>query len=949
MGWQNDPIVGQAPTQQQPAQSSGPPAFIPGTPKPITPAQQQDMTIQASREARDAQKDALAIQEKQLDLAGGIEAKAIEGERKAAAFLIRALGANESYEGTGVGSPSYVGQKARDYAPDASNYFTPANRQVANTNQDEFIAASLRQDSGAAIPPEELERQRRIYFPMPGDGPEAIAAKRAARLRAIEGLRQSAGRLEGGAEERYTRLMETADGGPPRDDNAPGVNAGPNGSPPSDGGGGNFRQSFGDYDIRLPSWDKDPSQFTPGEWQAVLNEYGPAWTDENGNPLVDESGRALPPEGGLAFDPSTGQPLGMVGSVNGIKAPDAWYAQQSKVKGEAASSDKVFGEAGAMDLMKQGFTLGLLDESSGVGAAMGGALRGDFNIAENYQTGRDAERLRLEQARQRSGAMGTAAELIGGVATGGAGAINTARQAATAGATAGAVGGFGYGEGTQGSLAGGAFGAGGGAVLGAGGFKLGEKIAARAARTAATRDAGADIARAGEAEGVTVNRAMVDPTVENRITGVETSMAGGPKLRRGMEDVTQQVESRVEGLAPGETTAAQLGDDMQDALGAFRKGEREKAGALYSRADTLSGSKPIVPQGGIRAIDQQIAELEASGSNVNKKAIKFFQDVREDLSKGMTVSGLRDQRTNLRGQIDQRKLTMTDTERRMGIVLDAVSDDVAKGLSGNPQALKIYREADNIWREQARFTRQIEQRLVGPKDNPHSAERTARELDSLMRGDRGRFVRLWRALPKEEKNSIAVYIAQNLGRNNTGEFSPALFLSSTGGKTRTVSDDTLRVVFGDEGFQSIQNLRTLSEQIKRVTSQYNSSNTGRSNDYRSWLLNALFSGGVGLYSGNTGAAMVSVAAIEGARATRDLLSARALLSPKITKWISTAPATSSSKAIDAHFERLAEIARAEPALASEIEALRSGIMQAANDNVGLSAAAGNTEENQQKK
>lgn len=123
----------------------------------------------------------------------GSKSSSTEGERKASAFLTRALGAAKSYEATGMGPRGYVAQTVRDIAPTASNYLASGERQVADSAQDEFIAATLRQDSGAAIPPAEMESQRRIYFPMPGDGPEVIEQKKQARIRALEGLVASAG------------------------------------------------------------------------------------------------------------------------------------------------------------------------------------------------------------------------------------------------------------------------------------------------------------------------------------------------------------------------------------------------------------------------------------------------------------------------------------------------------------------------------------------------------------------------------------------------------------------------------------------------------------------------------------------------------------------------------------------------------------------------------------
>lgn len=190
--------------------------------KPADPYKANAEARAQSGEARAAQDQALQLQKFQLDQEKAArdrdpQQSAIEAERKAAAFLIRALGSNESYEKLDIGPRSMVGQVLADSVPNALNSLPGAignspDRQVADTNQDEFIAASLRQDSGAAIPEEEMARQRRIYFPMPGDGPEVIEAKRKARLRAIEGLRQSAGRLEPSAEQRYLAMLngETA-------------------------------------------------------------------------------------------------------------------------------------------------------------------------------------------------------------------------------------------------------------------------------------------------------------------------------------------------------------------------------------------------------------------------------------------------------------------------------------------------------------------------------------------------------------------------------------------------------------------------------------------------------------------------------------------------------------------------------------------------------------------
>lgn len=64
---------------------------------------------------------------------------------------------------------------------------TQEQRQLRQA-QREFVNAILRRESGAAIGSSEFESARQQYFPQPGDGPEVIAQKRAARRRSIDGL-----------------------------------------------------------------------------------------------------------------------------------------------------------------------------------------------------------------------------------------------------------------------------------------------------------------------------------------------------------------------------------------------------------------------------------------------------------------------------------------------------------------------------------------------------------------------------------------------------------------------------------------------------------------------------------------------------------------------------------------------------------------------------------------
>lgn len=67
----------------------------------------------------------------------------------------------------------------------AANYATNKEYQKFDQAQRDFINATLRRESGAAIAESEFENARKQYFPQPGDSPEKIAEKRKNRQDAI--------------------------------------------------------------------------------------------------------------------------------------------------------------------------------------------------------------------------------------------------------------------------------------------------------------------------------------------------------------------------------------------------------------------------------------------------------------------------------------------------------------------------------------------------------------------------------------------------------------------------------------------------------------------------------------------------------------------------------------------------------------------------------------------
>lgn len=102
---------------------------------------------------------------------------------KAGSFYHRATGSNEDYEGTaggaGAGPRSIPRQWLHDSFPNIENsWFNDVDRQKADAAQRDFIAATLRYESGAAIPPSEFENQYASTSPCPEISPAFSSRKR---------------------------------------------------------------------------------------------------------------------------------------------------------------------------------------------------------------------------------------------------------------------------------------------------------------------------------------------------------------------------------------------------------------------------------------------------------------------------------------------------------------------------------------------------------------------------------------------------------------------------------------------------------------------------------------------------------------------------------------------------------------------------------------------------
>lgn len=731
-------------------------------------ANQQAVEAERLRLAREAeQRQATEAQRKAEQQASGFDAT--EGERKAAAFLLRALGANKSYEDTGVGPRSLVGQAARDTFPNATNYFTSADRQVAESAQDEFIAASLRQDSGAAIPEEELERQRRIYFPMPGDGPDVLEQKRQARLRAIAGLEQSAGRLLENTMSEWEQMQSAVAVQDNRDDQ------------PDDGV------------LRGRVTDDSPPR--PGE---------PGYRDPLASETFGEAGRIANAIGALG---ARGITLGLSDEAAGL--------------GEGLGSVLTGGS------FSEGFQRGQAGELARIEAArnaMGGAslpleiagAGGGLRAASGF-----SQAIRAARGVQASGNPVTRQAVQNALA----------RRATVEGAGIGAVAGAAEGNtlqerGTNALLGGVA-----GGAVGRAGQAIGNRIANRAAPQGAAVQQAADRQGIEVIPAVTGGTTTQRLTAGARQGFISDRPIAAAVDR--MEAQAQATRARASEAAGNATNAEDAGELVRRGAQVYSQRTSQIGGNLYDRADRMArGARVPLPRA-VQALDEEIAQLEQSPTAEGSALLRDLRTLRGQIAEGeFSIPGIRAMRTDLREQVVARGLRYSPSDRIYTRVLQEAEEDAIAGLRerGLDNAAGAMQTARNFWRQRVETIDEVLDPLIG-RNAPRSGEQILASLERMARPDSGNannLRRLMQAMPKGEANAVRATVINRLGRPTAGAgdvdregFSFATFLTNW----NNMSPRARATMFPQESRAALDDLAAVAAAVKQAGAATNTSNT----------------------------------------------------------------------------------------------------------------------------
>ena len=127
---------------------------------------------------------------------GGTAPKLTEAQGKDIGFYTRGMQANQGLAGLEGQLTDFAQSNANILPLGLGNYArTPEFRQ-AKVEADQFLAAILRKDTGAAITDQEFALYGPMFLPIPGDDPATIALKRQKRATALLAIRSGLGTAE---------------------------------------------------------------------------------------------------------------------------------------------------------------------------------------------------------------------------------------------------------------------------------------------------------------------------------------------------------------------------------------------------------------------------------------------------------------------------------------------------------------------------------------------------------------------------------------------------------------------------------------------------------------------------------------------------------------------------------------------------------------------------------
>jgi len=882
---------------------------------------------------------------------------------KAGSFYRRAIGAETVYgktgevEGEGAGPRGMARQWLHESFPDLENsWINNPDRQMADQAQRNFIAATLRYESGANIPTDEFDNQYRIFFPMPGDGADVIAQKKEARREAIEGLRFSTGPVGDLADKAAANAADEPRPTAKQQKKPTNWNINPGG----DGGDIGFASKEHAEANSLP---EGAQQFQQDLSFAISR--GDLKTPED----IMRFGQESKLNGGRGF---TINPEEAKAVIDSVQKGGGFNVNTPQFQAPDISADR--GEGGPIEMGKAFLR--------GVPAAVG--LDDELNaIGDTFQGGTLRENLSRERAiRDYDEENNFGPRIAGSLATGflfPSGAANAARTAGIGalrsnmgmqaargaargayasrlgmeGAGLGALYGAGASDGSAADrLTGGVIGAAAGGAAGYGLGRLGQLFTLGQRRP--PPGGGNAVVEAAARREVPIVAADANPGLRGVTSFLEAVPGSSGLIRNRMQSGADNIENQIADLGGGIVAPDRtgVGEAVQGGAQNWVRRSSDIGGRLYDRAEQLSGGAQINATTALQQLDNQIGDLSRMGET-NAPKLRVLNAIRADLvdqngaPRMLGIGDIRALRTNARELIDSSQVRSGDLDRRLGMVVDAANADIMAGLQGNNRALAAYRRADDFWRDRANRIDTALSKVIGKADAPISGEQVMAKIESLAAprtGNAQQLRTILGSLRPDERQQVAANIAGSLGRSAPdAEFSVPVFFSQVG----KLSPRARNAIFGRDGAEALEDLATIAEGRRGTLARLNNSGSGRVSNYFETFKGLLgIGGGAGLGAavgiGATSGAAATAVGLGGAYAT-----SRLITNPAFARWAANGLRQNTVGGIRSSINSLGRIATSQPGIRQEVLALQSKLMQYANDNFAAGRSVASDEQRQQ--
>lgn len=811
-------------------------------------------------------------------------AQATESQGKASAFLTRALGANRDYESLNVGPRSYAGQSLHGVAGDLQNVLPTAlggndpTRQRADNTQSEFVAAVLRLDSGAAVPPAELEQYSRIYFPIAGDSPEVIAQKARARARVMQGLVAEAG--QAARPEDLRELQRHYGGAPTSQSNGEGAAEGAARGSLAGAATGEGDPNFAQHIAGAPAGS--PERFR------MLEMYHNSLNNGQAQVRI-----------GLGDNPGEGDFIDQFG-VTEAQGRQLEEEYQRELPVETARRERERFDR------ESPFTSGV---DTFLRSGMNAITLGGYDAV-----GADP---RVEHAITNQAWNDHPVVSLGGTLAGGLALplpASLGRQALAGGAYSGVYG-FNSRDGSIGERLPGALGD---AATGAGITGL-IGLGMRAAGRGGGGPSNPELMQAAQRQGVDILPADVGGTMTQRLTGGtgQTIFGSGPVVRAA-RTANNQAGARVAEIAADAGAPVQqevLGEVAQRGANRYINESGQVGRGLYQEASDLSHDVIAQAPTAFRNLNAQIRELGPTAAVEGDlvPALNRFRSVIADESglRPLDVQSMRRLRTSIANEARSDALRTTDYGRRTTEVLNNLRDDIASHLS--PDARQAFLRADSQWADRLNVIDDVMTHVLGPTGE-RSAEHVANRLSQMSRGDSARLGRFLSEIPPEEAGTIRASLIDGLGRAPAGQqgaagdtFSLNTFLT----KWNELPERARGLLFRGDSRAAIEDIATIAEGAKATSRFANTSSTAGASNVSEAIRHV---------------SAFSAFGTLGATAIVENLTGRLLASPRFARWLARTP-SDPGRAIRA----LQRVAVAEPSLRGNIDTLIQAVQRTGQD------------------